>query len=225
MIDLKDVYLKYPNGNTALANINLKVSAGELVCITGPSGSGKTSLLKLIIGTVKPTEGIINIFGIQGKTSSHNKRKIRTLIGPVFQEFRLINSRTSLENVLLAMRFLKLTRNEMHKNSVEALKKVGLEKKINTNIDHLSWGEMQRVAIARAIARKPRLILADEPTGNLDRENAEKIFDILSSLKDDNISVVIATHATHLIEHIKSNRHLYINNGIITNYEPGQVQT
>ncbi|MCF6462150.1 cell division ATP-binding protein FtsE [Clostridium sp. Cult1] len=200
MIEAKDMSLVYGDGTKALKSVNLHIEAGEIVYITGPSGSGKTSLLKLIMGIEYPTEGNLKVMGQWiAREQISNIRKLRRNMGPVFQEFKLIKGRTALENIVLGMRFLHFTPKEMEENATRALEKVGLIHKRNSIVERLSWGESQRIAIARAIARKPSLILADEPTGNLDIDNALNIMDILTSLKDEQTTIIITTHATHLI--------------------------
>lgn len=200
MIEAKDISLRYPEGTIALQNINLNIEPGDLLYIIGHSGSGKTSLLKLFMGIEYPTTGSLEVLG-QPMMKEHaaSIRKLRRVIGPVFQEFKLIKGRTSLENVMLGMRFLGLPPSQIKENALNTLVKVGLAHKALSLVDNLSWGECQRVAIARAVARKPALILADEPTGNLDKENSLNILELLNSFRDQNTAVIITTHATHLI--------------------------
>jgi len=201
MINAENVSLRYPDGTEALRDINLGIGSGELVYITGRSGSGKTSLLKLLMGMELPTGGSLTVLGQKvEKGRSSGIRQLRLRIGPVFQEFRLIDGRSAFDNVLLGMRFLDAPGKQMREAAQEALEIVGLAHKISSRVENLSWGERQRVAIARAVARKPSLILADEPTGNLDRENATNILGILNSFRNKETSVVITTHATHLID-------------------------
>ncbi len=201
MIEAKDVALTYGDGTKALRNVNLTVQPGELVYITGHSGSGKTSLLKLLMGIEHPTAGKLTVLSQRMRKGNDRKlRKLRRKIGPVFQEFKLIEKRTALENVMVGMRILGIPPGRMKQEATEALKRVGLEHRIHTPVEHLSWGEAQRVAIARAVVRKPMLLIADEPTGNLDHDNALKILDILTSFRDEKTAVIITTHATHLIE-------------------------
>ncbi len=214
MIKSSRVCLKYPEGTIALKNIDLRIEPGELVYITGPSGSGKTSLLKLFMGDEYPTAGVLEVLKqpiVRGQAVGI--RKLRRLIGPVFQEFRLIKGRTAMENVMLGMRFLDVPNGSMKENAGNALAKVGLAQKAFSLIEHMSWGECQRVAIARAIARKPALIIADEPTGNLDKDNAVRILELLKSFKDRETTVIVTTHATHLIRDEKDFRHIHMNNG------------
>jgi cell division transport system ATP-binding protein len=217
MIEAKGVFLKYPTGTMALNNIDLQIEPGELVYVTGPSGSGKTSLLKLFMGIEYPTEGSLRVMGqVIAKGQASGIRKLRTALGPVFQEFRVINGRTALENVIMGMRFLGISPVQVKESASNALARVGLEHKALSLVDNLSWGECQRVAIARAVARKPKLILADEPTGNLDKDNALKILELLVSLKDKKTAVIITTHATHLIEGEKDARYIQMDRGSIS---------
>jgi cell division transport system ATP-binding protein len=225
MIEVKGVSLKYQDGTIALKDINLEIKPGELVYITGPSGSGKTSLLKLLMGIEYPTAGTLQVLGqkiIKGK--NRRIRKLRKRIGPVFQEFKLIEGRTALENVRMGMRFLGISPRKMKEEALEALIRVGLEHKAHSKVENLSWGEAQRIAIARAVARKPALILADEPTGNLDHDNALNILHILTSFKDNQTAVVITTHATHLIEGQENATFVRVSSGQITIERRGQVR-
>jgi cell division transport system ATP-binding protein len=224
MIEAKGVCLKYPEGTIALQNIDLLIEPGELVYITGPSGSGKTSLLKLLMGVEYPTEGTLKVLGQSiSKGQATGIRRLRRLIGPVFQEFRLIKGRTAIENVMLGMRFLDISPGNIRENASNALIKVGLEQKALSLVEHLSWGECQRVAIARAVARKPALIIADEPTGNLDKDNAINILELLKSFKDKQTAIIITTHATHLIEDEKAAKHIRIDNGNMSWERLGQA--
>lgn len=217
MIKAKGVFLKYPEGTTALQNIDLQIEPGELVYITGPSGSGKTSLLKLFMGVEYPTSGMLTVLGQPMHMGQAAEiRKLRKLLGPVFQEFRLIKGRTAIENVMLGMRFLDVPPGQIKESASAALIKVGLGQKALSLVEHLSWGECQRVAIARAVARKPALIIADEPTGNLDKDNALNILELLKSFRDKKTAVIITTHATHLIEVEKTARHMRMDNGNIS---------
>lgn len=225
MIEAKGVSLKYQDGTVALKNINLKINPGDLVYITGPSGSGKTSLLKLLMGTQYPTSGSLQVLGQTiEKGKGRRIRKLRKTIGPVFQEFKLIEGRTAIENVMMGMRFLGIAPKKMKANAANALARVGLEHKTLSKIENLSWGEAQRVAIARAVARKPVLILADEPTGNLDHDNALNILQILTSFRDNNTAVVITTHATHLIDGQDNATFIRVNGGEITIERKGLVK-
>lgn len=214
MINAEDVSLRYADGTLALKHVSLQIKTGDLVYVTGPSGSGKTSLLKLFMGMEFATEGSLSIMGEPiAKGRNEIIRRLRMKIGPVFQEFRLIDGRTALENVMLGMRFLNIPGKRMKGDACTALERVGLLHKIYSRVENMSWGERQRVAIARAVVRKPVLILADEPTGNLDRENALNILEILNSFKDKDTAVVITTHATHLINGFNDAEFIRIENG------------
>ncbi|MDD2482232.1 MAG: ATP-binding cassette domain-containing protein [Lutispora sp.] len=216
LIEAKSVCLKYSDGTIALRNVDLQVEPGDMVYITGPSGSGKTSLLKLFMGVEYPTSGSLEVLGQPiAKGQASEIRQLRRSIGPVFQEFKLIKGRTALENVMLGMRFLDIPQRRLREDATTALVKVGLEHKILSLVENLSWGEGQRVAIARAVARQPLLILADEPTGNLDKDNALNILELLTSFKNRNTAVIITTHATHLLEGIKEGRLIHVDNGSI----------
>lgn len=215
MIKGNQLCLTYPDGTVALKGIDLEIQQGELVYLIGPSGSGKTSLLKLLMGIEVPTSGTLEIMGAplpKGKALE----KFRQAIGPVFQEFKLIDGRNALENVMLGMRFLDLPLKEIQSRSLTALAQVGLEAKTFSLVEHLSWGERQRVAIARAVARKPKIILADEPTGNLDTANGQSILALLESFRDYKTTVLITTHATHLINPESNCRILEMNRGILS---------
>lgn len=215
MIRAEECRLVYNEGTCALEKFDLEINRGENVLIVGPSGSGKTSLLKLVMGMVYPTQGNFVVLGQNiSKDQSKAIRKLRTQIGPIFQDFRLLSGRSVLDNVVLGMRFLSFSQSEMKVNATEAIERVGLGHKIHHDIDRLSWGECQRVAIARAISRKPKLIVADEPTGNLDEENAINVLKLLTSLSDSETTVLITTHATHLVKHVHATKVLMMNNGI-----------
>lgn len=201
MIKAENLYLKYEDGTIALKDINLFIPNGKIVFITGHSGSGKTSFLKLIMGMESPTEGDLTVLERSMKAiKNHELSELRRSIGPIFQDFKLLNGRTVLDNVLIGMRFLDFSNKEMKENAMETIEKVGLSHKINSLVDNLSYGERQRVAIARAVSRKPKLIVADEPTGNLDKDNSLNILNLLKSFRDENTTVIITTHATHLLE-------------------------
>lgn len=216
MITAKGVSLIYPDGTPALNNFDLQVEAGDMVYITGPSGSGKTSLIKLLLGIEYPTAGALTVAGqVMTRRQAAAIRRFRRTIGPVFQEFRLFKGRTAMENVMLGMRFIGLSQGQIRENAGEALNMVGLEQKAFSLVENLSLGEQQRVAIARAVARKPVLILADEPTGNLDQDNAWHILELLASFRNKNTAVMITTHATHLLGREPGTRRITIAKGIL----------
>lgn len=214
MIAAKDVSLIYHDGTVALDSVNVGIEKGELVFITGPSGSGKTSFLKLLMGTELPTKGSLMAGGkAMEKISGADLRRYRQKLGPVFQEFRLIEKRTALENIIIGLRFLDGFSGSKKEDALEALKKVGLLHKAKARVEELSFGEAQRVAIARAVVRRPVLLLADEPTGNLDHENAVKILELLASFQKENTTVIITTHAAHLLPADRDFVHIQMKDG------------
>ncbi|CAK7067420.1 ABC transporter [Tissierella sp. P1] len=224
MIEAKNISLVYSDGTVGLKDVNIKIESGDIVYITGPSGSGKTSLLKLFMGIEYPTTGELKVLDLpMSKEQSANIRKLRRIIGPIFQEFKLIKGRTALENVMMGMRFLGIPPKQIKEESNNALIKVGLEHKRLSLVEHLSWGETQRVAIARAVARKPAIILADEPTGNLDIDNALNILELLTSFKNKDTSVIITTHATHLIEDLTEGKFIKVENGKVSLESRGEA--
>lgn len=219
MIHAKGVSLKYPDGTLALKPFELSILKGEVVTITGPSGSGKTSLLKLMMGMEFVTTGEFEVLGQSMQPRNEAAiRNLRKRIGPVFQEFRLLEGRSVYDNVMLGMRFLNIPLHEMKELASSGISKVGLEHKTHHTVDRLSWGECQRVAIARAVARKPVLIIADEPTGNLDRDNALSILSLLTSFRTEETSVIITTHATHLVDLNQKGVFIAMEEGVI-NFE------
>lgn len=217
MIEAKNCSLIYKDGTEALKPFNLSVKKGEIVYITGPSGSGKTSLLKLILGMVHASTGEMIVLDTPiAASNALSIQKMRRHMGPIFQDFRLLEGRTVFENVVLGMRFLEIGSKLMKERANEAIEKVGLSHKLNHRVEKLSFGESQRVAIARAVARRPQLIVADEPTGNLDQSNAENILDLLTSFKNDSTSIVLTTHATHLIDKNANGLFVHMSSGFMT---------
>lgn len=216
MITANNLTLKYRDGTEALKGINLRIGSGELIYVTGPSGSGKTSLVKLLLGAEKPTSGDLTVLSQPMKNAgSTTIRHLRQQMGPVFQELKLIPGRTAVENVMTGMRFLDIPHRQLKTRALAALEKVRLTHKAQSRSENLSWGEKQRVGIARAIAREPKLILADEPTGNLDRDNAVNILQLLDSLRNSETSVIITTHATHLIDSQAASQLIHLEYGLV----------
>ena len=196
-IKLKKYYKSSKSTIKVLKEINLQVEEGELIAIVGPSGSGKTTLLNILGLLDNPTSGELYINGKNAANlSDKEKRKIRLhKIGFIFQNFNLISSLTALENVELPMALVGIPSKEQRKRAIQLLKAVKLDNKINSKIHELSMGEAQRVAIARAFANNPSIILADEPTAQLDYENKMNIIELLQKLrKERNITVIVATH-------------------------------
>ncbi|WP_193195731.1 cell division ATP-binding protein FtsE [Nostoc sp. MG11] len=199
-VQLLSVTKTYTNGCHALLDVNLEVKKGEFLFITGPSGSGKSTLLKLLYGQELPTQGQVivdecNVVGLRGDRLSSLRRRI----GIVFQDYKLILQRTVAENVTFVLQAQGYTRKEIQRRLEPTLKLVGLLTKADCFPDQLSGGEQQRVSIARAIVGTPPLLLADEPTGNLDPDNSWQVMQILQKLNSFGATVIVTTHDEQLV--------------------------
>lgn len=203
MIEILDVSKTYGTGNRALRDVNITIEDGEFVFIMGRSGSGKTTLLRLIIKEEEPTSGeiIVNDIMLQNMRRRHIPKYRRTL-GIVFQDFRLLNDRNVFENVAFAQRVVGVPFRAIRESVPEMLKLVGLSSKYKAMPQHLSGGEQQRVAIARALINQPEVLLADEPTGNLDHQNAVEIMKLLLDINQMGTTVVVVTHSQEIVEQI-----------------------
>lgn len=200
MIEFKGVTKKYDHGVTALDNVNLKIEKGEFVFLVGPSGSGKSTFLKLVIKEEDPTEGLININSRDlGKLKDKDVPYLRRKIGFVFQDFRLLYDKTVEENIVFALRVIEASEREIRTQLSSVIKQVGLEGKEKSYPNQLSGGEQQRVALARAMATRPPIIIADEPTGNLDTVTAKGIMDTLYEINKNGTTVVVVTHDQNII--------------------------
>jgi cell division transport system ATP-binding protein len=207
MIRFDQVYKRYASGREALAGVSFNIGSGELAFLTGHSGAGKSSILKLIALIERPTRG--QVFINNQNTSTVKARgipKFRQLIGVVFQDHRLLHDRPVSENVALPLIVAGVPRREIDKRMRAALDQVGLLNKEKSRPLELSTGEQQRVGIARAIVAKPMLLIADEPTGNLDPELALEIMQLFKRLNDVGVTVVIATHDIQLIDQFSARR-------------------
>jgi cell division transport system ATP-binding protein len=192
---------RYYQSIPALEDINLRIEKGEFVFITGPSGAGKTTLLNLLFSAIKPSSGQILIDGRNiARISRSSIPLLRRNIGVVFQDFKLIHSRNVFDNVAITLYVLGKPQNEIKKNVYAVLKAVGLQHKLNVYPQFLSGGEQQRVAIARAIVNEPKILLADEPTGNLDIDLTYEIMELFFKINARGTTVVVATHNNELIK-------------------------
>jgi cell division transport system ATP-binding protein len=201
MIEIQNVSKTYREGSKALQNINITIDDGEFVFIMGKSGAGKSTLLKLLIKELEPTGGqiIVDEMNLQQMPKRFIPRYRRQL-GMVFQDFRLLRDRNVFENVAFALRVVGASPRLIRESVPRALKMVGLSAKYKSLPQHLSGGEQQRVAIARALINRPKVLLADEPTGNLDHENALEIMKLLEKINNQGTTVVVITHSRELVE-------------------------
>ncbi len=200
MIEFINVSKKYANGVIGLHNINIQIGSGEFLFVIGPSGAGKSSLLKMINRQEKATGGQLVVKGVDITQMSRFKvPQLRRQIGVVFQDFKLLQKMTVYQNVAFALEAIGLPSNEVREKAIAAIELVGLKNKMRFYPNQLSGGEQQRVAIARAIANNPDIIIADEPTGNLDPHNSEQIVNILKKLNAEGKTIIMATHDHELI--------------------------
>lgn len=201
IINLKQVDKFYPPHQAALRSIDFKVNNGEFVFIAGSSGAGKSTLLKLIFAQERASKGAVSIGGkeITGYSESQIAQ-LRRGIGVIFQDYKLLPTRTVLENVAFTLEVIGVQKNEREKRAFKLLAALGLEDKVNVLPQTLSGGEQQRVSIARALINRPQLILADEPTGNLDPDLTASVFNLLLEANRGGATVIIASHNLALIE-------------------------
>ena len=202
MIQLHNVFMSYQSDAAALNGINLRIPRGDFAFLTGVSGAGKSTLLKLLYVELVPSRGQVLIDGQNiNRLSRRQVAYLRRTVGVVFQDFKLLTSRTVFENVAITLEVLGWSKKDIGKKVYHILKQVGLEHKITSTPMCLSGGEQQRVALARALVNDPKILLADEPTGNLDEENKEHILNIFKEANIRGTTVVVATHDRRLIEH------------------------
>lgn len=216
MINMFHVYKNY-DGISALTDITLKIDKGEFVFITGVSGAGKSTLLKLMLYTERPTQGQIIIGGKNMSRSSHRDIPLfRRKIGFVFQDFKLLNNKTVFDNIALALRITGIGNKDINKRVLKVLSYLGLQHRANFKPLTLSGGEQQRVAIARALAKEPTILLADEPTGNLDPERALDIINLFNDINARGTTVVVATHDQSIIDKFNK-RAILLDKGRVVN--------
>lgn len=219
MIRFDNVGVRYGMGEEILRDLSFTINPGSFQFLTGPSGAGKTSLLRLLFLSLKPTRGLINIFGEDtASLSARDLPALRRRIGIVFQDFRLLDHLTLYENVALPLRVRGKEESGYRRDVIELLKWVGLTDRIDAFPSVLSGGEQQRVAVARALIDQPELLLADEPTGNLDPTLARRLLRLFIELNRNGTSVVIATHDLNLMDQYDARR-LVLNDGRLQIYE------
>ena len=219
MITLENVVKSYPNGVGAINGISLHIERGEFVFVVGDSGSGKSTLIKLLLKELEPTEGTIRVNGfLLNRMKKRNIPKYRRKIGCVFQDFRLLKDRNVYENVAFAQRVIVTPTKEIKKNVPAMLSLVGLAEKYKSFPRQLSGGEQQRVALARALVNSPDILLADEPTGNLDPKTSMEIMKLLEEINARGTTVLVVTHDQDIVNTMKK-RVIRMQKGIITGDE------
>lgn len=216
---MSNVYKKYPNGITAVSGLNVHIDQGEFVYVVGPSGAGKSTFIKMIYREEVPTEGSIKVgdFDLVNMKESQVPF-LRRYVGVVYQDFKLLPRLTVYENVAYAMEVVEKQPKTIQKRVLEVLDLVGLKHKVRMFPNELSGGEQQRVAIARAIANMPSVLIADEPTGNLDPETAWEIMDLLEEINSQGTTIIMATHNSQIVNQMK-HRVLAVENGRIVRDE------
>ena len=213
MIRLIDVHKEYENGTEALKGMDLRIDDGEFVFLVGPSGSGKSTIIKLLTGEVRATSGRVMVNGYNlGNIRNWQIPYMRRTLGVIFQDFRLIDKKTVGKNLEFAMRVIGASRREMRRRIPYVLDLVGLKDKLDAHPNELSGGEQQRVAIARALINNPQMIIADEPTGNLDPQRSLEIMTLLERINSMGTTMLIVTHEKELVNRF-SKRVVAIENG------------
>lgn len=215
MVELKNVSKTYPNGTVALRNVNLKIEKGEFVFCVGPSGSGKSTLVKLLLKEEDATEGEVFVNGYDVTSMKHKEVPyLRRSLGVVFQDFRLLPNKTVYENVAFAMQITEALPKEIRRQVPMALALVGLSRKASMLPSQLSGGEQQRVALARALVNNPAILIADEPTGNLDPETSWEIMKLLNEVNHRGTTVIVTTHEKSIVDEMRK-RVIAISKGLI----------
>ncbi|MGE4484567.1 MAG: cell division ATP-binding protein FtsE [Oscillospiraceae bacterium] len=201
MVQLTDVIKSYENGTKAIKGISLTINDGEFVFLVGPSGSGKTTVIRMLTGEVAPTDGFVHVNGYDLDKMKFSKMPhMRRTLGVIFQDFRLIEDKTVYENVAFAMRAVGASGKEIRRRVPYVLELVGLDTRAKRKPQELSGGEQQRVAVARALVNNPRLIIADEPTGNLDPARSLEIMLLMQKINELGTTVLVVTHEKGLVD-------------------------
>lgn len=223
IIRAMNVEKQYKNGVTALYNINLSIQKGEFVFVIGASGSGKSTLIKMMYREEKPTRGQIIVGGINvGKLRNGKVYKLRRKIGVVFQDYKLLPKLNVYENVAFALEVIGMQKSEIRKRVIKVLRLVGLKEKVKSYPDQLSGGEQQRVVIARAIVNDPKILICDEPTGNLDPVTSLEIMKVLNNVNRKlGTTIVMATHDRDIVEKMQKRVILIDKGQIVNDYKEG----
>ncbi|MDD6569467.1 MAG: cell division ATP-binding protein FtsE [Acidaminococcus sp.] len=204
MLEMRHAGKIYPGGSVALEDINVEIKAGEFVFLVGPSGAGKSTFIRLISREIEPTSGQIFVDGVDVmKLKRRDIPYLRRQLGIVFQDFRLLNDRTAYENVAFAMQVIEAPSHKIRQRVNEVLDLVGLKDRGDAYPGEMSGGEQQRIAIARAIVNDPLLVIADEPTGNLDPETSMEIMNIFSQINESGTTIIMATHDKTMVDYMQ----------------------
>ncbi len=216
LIEFKNVYKRYGNGVAALNDVNVSISRGEFVFVIGASGSGKSTFIKLLYRQEKPTAGEIYVGGINvAKLRNGKVYKLRRKLGVVFQDYKLLPKKTVYENVAFALEVYGMKTSEVRARTLKAIEQVGLKDKVRSYPSELSGGEQQRVSIARAIVNDPKILICDEPTGNLDPEMSMEVMGVIESInKDLGTTIIMATHDKEIVNKMKK-RVISIKKGMV----------
>ena len=221
-IKFKDVEKTYKNGVNAIYDLDLDIKKGEFVFVIGTSGSGKSTLIKMLYREEKPTKGEIYLGGINvAKVKNSKVYKLRRKIGIVFQDYKLLPKLTVYENVAFALEIYGLPTNEVRRKVLKALDLVGLKSRTKSYPNELSGGEQQRVAIARAIVNSPKLLICDEPTGNLDPDTSLEIMKVIEKINELGTTIVMATHDREMVNKMKKRVVLLDKGKLAKDYEKG----
>lgn len=225
LIRLKNVSKRYKTGVTAIYDMDLRIGKGEFVFIIGSTGCGKSTLIKMLYREEKPTSGEILIGGLNvGRLRNSKVYRLRRKIGVVFQDFKLLNKKTVYENVAFALEIFGLPKDEIHTKVLKVLDLVGLKNKAKSYPTELSGGEQQRVAIARAIVNGPKLLICDEPTGNLDEVTSMEIMTVLGEISKMGTTIIMVTHDTEIVNRMKK-RVIVLDSGrILKEYAEGEYK-
>lgn len=221
IICLENVSMTYSSKTPALDNVSINIKQGEFVFIIGDSGSGKSTIIKLLLKEISATKGKVYVAGQDlSKLRHRHIAKFRRKLGVVFQDFRLLNDRNVYENVAFAQRIIQVPDAQIKTSVPETLTTVGLPGKYKAMPTQLSGGEQQRVALARALVNKPAILLADEPTGNLDPKNSWEIMKLLEEINETGTTVVVVTHNREIVDAMRK-RVIAMKRGVVTNDEEG----
>ena len=223
LIRIKNVKKTYKTGTTAIYDMDLNIAKGEFVFIIGSTGCGKSTLIKMLYREEKPTSGKILVGGLDvGKIRNRKVYKLRRKIGVVFQDYHLLPNATAYENVAFALEVLGATRDEIHTKVMKVLDLVGLKSKAKQYPAHLSGGEQQRVAIARAIVNGPKILICDEPTGNLDPKMSMEIMEVLKAINELGTTIIMVTHDITIVNKLKYRTVLLDSGRIVKDYKKGE---